>query len=1797
MAGGALSYNRIPDSDACTRPNPNFQPATGKDVILGLVESGNKAIVWHCAGNQVMAVASPTIPAVIPAPFGSFVAIDLEVHRNGRLTDIGAVRHDGQTFKRKPTSARRASIALKELDRFCSGCTYLLGHNLIGHDLTVLRQTDPDLHLLQIRVIDTLYLSPLAFPRNPYHRLVKNYKLVKDTVNDPVADARLATRLFSEQYASCRHQADTEPDLIRFYAYCFRRATDSGGARPFQGLADILDTLVQPPIASEQEAQTVAIGLGDEHACPNLLRRLARESMANSESLPAWAYCVAWLRVAGGNSVLPEWVRRQHVGIPGMLRKLRELSCGQDSCAYCRRNHDAVAQLRRFFQFEDFRLTEDGQPLQRRLSEAGMNGVSVLGVLPTSGGKSLCFQLPALVRYFRRGLLTVVVSPLQALMKDQVDNLRERTGVTEVAAVYGLLTPPERGAVLEQVRMGDIGLLYLAPEQLRNRTVEEALSHREIGCWVFDEAHCLSKWGPDFRPDYLYASRFIREQSAKHQGFPPAIACYTATAKQDVIEDIRQHFDSALGCTLSLHAAGVERAKLAFEVRFVPKATKLATAAELLEEKLPDDGSCIVYCSTQHSSENTAYFLAQQGFGAAYFHGGLDPARKKEVLEDFVHDRLKVICATNAFGMGVDKDNVRLVLHIEVPGSLENYLQEAGRAGRDGRPAACILLFDEQDIETQFRLGNMSRISQRDIQQVLRGIRRKERRSGEEIVMTTGELLRSDSVDTSFDISDSLADTKVKTAVAWLERGGYLLRNHNSNQVFNGEPLFASLEEAKGKLDALQLSKSARRKWELLLQVLINSDIDDGLNADFLAHQLGSLVGEQEARRIGSQEVIRILHQMAQAGIVSDGLLMTAFLRPKGSRAAQREFEAVRRVENEMVALLEDEHPDADLETAYPLDLRRLNQMLIHQGLAHSNPSLLRNLLKSIAADGRGMAGRKGSIEFKFNRKDHYLVTLNRKWDSLKSTVQRRHDLAKRILGELYAKVPEEHMSAQAEVLVQFSLKELQEGCVGLVKDPDNPLPSLERGLLFLHEQNVIILQHGLAVFRQAMTMNLKGEAKERRYSQGDYAPLDRHYKAKVNQVHVVNEYAQLSQESMKSALALVADYFKLDNVSFNRRYFRGRRELLDVATSQQSFASIVEALGNPHQQAIVQTPANRNMLVLAGPGSGKTKVVVHRCAYLARVERVPPFSILVLCFNHSTSVELRQRLKNLLGDDARFITVQTYHGLALRLAGQAALPEGRTIHGRAPIDFDKKFFGKMISQATALLTGRSDVPGIPDDQLRERLLAGFRHILVDEYQDIDQPQYDMISAIAGRTIEDSDDKLSIMAVGDDDQSIYAFRGANVRFIRQFEKDYRAQRHYLVQNYRSTNHIIAAANQLIAHNRDRMKTQHEIRINEARHNHHPGGILANVDRGLRGRVQIVDCRDTVAQALAAVAELTRLKGLLPDLAWEDCAVLARHGLTGEELEHFRSAASHADIPLSLPLGSDETVSPFRIREYDTVFTHLDPVRTELFTHADLDRQLARLSLKAGPSTAKLKEVQEHWELETGGNEFPVQEFTSYMIDCLLEARREQRVGKGVFTGTAHSVKGLEFRVVLILDGHWKPRRQDNLEEERRLFYVAMTRAMDSLVLFRRQGADNPHLRHLTGEACFHREGPRSGSYPLMGHAILGLQDFYLSYAGRKAGNHRIHAALRELHAGDTVQLAASRQRLTHNGTTVASLSQKGRKKVRGIPNSAVEGTVLAMVRRSVEDGGEQYRDGNRTTTWEVPMVELNWDRGVARIRV
>jgi ATP-dependent DNA helicase RecQ len=667
--------------------------------------------------------------------------VDLETTKSGKIRHIGAVFNNHVV---ETTSEASIKHILSQLEDLASAAEFVLGHNLLGHDFPVLQSTYPKLAVLRKPVIDTLYLSPLAFPQNPYHRLVKDYKLVRSSVNNPVADARLATSVFRDQWESFFEAKARVAHLIDFYRFCFEGSLFNGFSG--EGLAAVFAAVGAKGFVSSE----AALGFFAEKAagivCKHAILETAFPLLEDGVRRPALAYCLAWLQVAGANSVLPPWVRYRFPEIASILTRLRQTPCGDKSCRYCREQHDPEVNLERFFGFAGFRKkpsTREGESLQRGIVVNGMRGNPLLAILPTGGGKSVCYQLPALVRHRCRGMMTVVISPLQALMKDQVDNLMKLTGTPFAAAISGLQTPPERGEVLERIRLGDVAILYIAPEQLRSRSVRSVLSQREIGCWVFDEAHCVSKWGHDFRPDYLYAARFIREFASDYSQPVPPVCCFTATAKSDVIDDITSHFLDELGQDLKLFAGGVERENIVFEVQPVGAAEKLERTFQTLSESFEEDGSgsAIVYAETRKKTEEIRDFLRNQGINAGAFHGGLDAKEKRDIIDSFVAGQTPVICATNAFGMGIDKPNVRLVLHFEMPGSLENYIQEAGRAGRDGAPARCVLLYHPDDANLQFSKGAMSEVKEREIKRILRALRRAKRNRFGEIVITSDELL------------------------------------------------------------------------------------------------------------------------------------------------------------------------------------------------------------------------------------------------------------------------------------------------------------------------------------------------------------------------------------------------------------------------------------------------------------------------------------------------------------------------------------------------------------------------------------------------------------------------------------------------------------------------------------------------------------------------------------------------------------------------------------------------------------------------------------------------------------------------------------------------------------------------------------------------------------------------------------------------------------------------------------------------------------------------------------------------
>lgn len=331
--------------------------------------------------------------------------------------------------------------------------------------------------------------------------------------------------------------------------------------------------------------------------------------------------------------------------------------------------------LQKIFGFDAFR------PGQRDVMQAILEQKDALVVMPTGSGKSLCYQLPACVM---EGT-TLVISPLIALMKDQVDAL-ERYDIP-TTFINSSISQQEQLDRLNAMEMGLYKIVYIAPERFKSAAFRRALSHTKISLFAIDEAHCISAWGHDFRPDYLYLDR-VREEL----GHPPTIAL-TATATSQVQRDILNQL-SLLEADVFVY--GFERPNLFFEVFDArSKASKIERICALL--KTDDSLPCLVYCATRKQVEEVTKDLSDQGFSCGMYHAGLSDSARERVQNDYMEDTFEIMVATNAFGMGVDKGNIRSIIHFNIPGSIEAYYQEAGRAGRDLDDSHCLLLFNYAD--------------------------------------------------------------------------------------------------------------------------------------------------------------------------------------------------------------------------------------------------------------------------------------------------------------------------------------------------------------------------------------------------------------------------------------------------------------------------------------------------------------------------------------------------------------------------------------------------------------------------------------------------------------------------------------------------------------------------------------------------------------------------------------------------------------------------------------------------------------------------------------------------------------------------------------------------------------------------------------------------------------------------------------------------------------------------------------------------------------------------------------------
>ena len=332
--------------------------------------------------------------------------------------------------------------------------------------------------------------------------------------------------------------------------------------------------------------------------------------------------------------------------------------------------------LKKYFGYDTFR---EGQ---KEVIDNILSGKDVVGIMPTGAGKSLCYQIPALMM----GGITLVISPLISLMKDQVSSLNQ-AGIL-AAYLNSSLTANQYYKALSLAKTGRYPIIYVAPERLLNEEFLDFALHAEISMIAVDEAHCVSQWGQDFRPSYLKITEFIRRLPRR-----PVVSAFTATATSEVRDDIIDilHLQEPFVIT-----TGFNRENLFYSVQ--TPGNKYNFVREYVEEHKEESG--IIYCISRKLVEEVCENLIKDGFSATRYHAGLSDEERRNNQDDFIYDRCSIMVATNAFGMGIDKSDVRYVIHYNMPKNMESYYQEAGRAGRDGEPARCILLYSRQDVVT-----------------------------------------------------------------------------------------------------------------------------------------------------------------------------------------------------------------------------------------------------------------------------------------------------------------------------------------------------------------------------------------------------------------------------------------------------------------------------------------------------------------------------------------------------------------------------------------------------------------------------------------------------------------------------------------------------------------------------------------------------------------------------------------------------------------------------------------------------------------------------------------------------------------------------------------------------------------------------------------------------------------------------------------------------------------------------------------------------------------------------------------
>ena len=1271
----------------------------------------------------------------------NIIFLDIEVSTSsGKIADLGAV----DAFDRTIHTPSQGDF----LD-FVKGTEYVGGHNILNHDLSYLKH----LNLSKKKVIDTLYLSPLLFPMRPSHKLLKDEKILSDALNNPLLDAQKSRDLFHDEVNAFNALDD---DLKSIYFNLLKGAKEFKDFFEYVGLKEENKGFFNNLFSAKSHIKNLVAQIQKRFSgliCENS----PMESFVEEHPIEL-AYALSAINQQNKRSITPAWVLRNYPYTENILFLLRNNPCHAPTCPYCHSKLDVRKKLKEIFGYDAFR-TYEGEPLQERAAAAAVNNESPLAIFPTGGGKSITFQLPALMAGENYKGLTVVISPLQSLMKDQVDNLSSK-GITDAVTINGLLDPIERAEAIKRVESGMASMLYISPESLRSRTIEKLLLSRQIARFVIDEAHCFSSWGHDFRVDYLYIGDFIKklqEQKSSLRKIP--VSCFTATAKQKVVQDICDYFKQKLDLDLKLFATKATRANLTYHVIYQEDDNqKYKTLRSLIEAK---NCPTIVYVSRTKKTLELAEKLSKDGFTALPFNGKMESREKVENQEAFISGKVQIIVATSAFGMGVDKSDVQLVVHFEISDSLENYVQEAGRAGRDQNlQAECYVLFNENDLDKHFLLLNQTKLSLSEIQQVWKAIksltknRTVLKRSPLEIAREAG-----------LDSSNGDAETRVKTAVLALEEAGYIERRQNCPRVYATGILVSNMDEARNRITASNMfdekqKENAFRIISLLIsERSVSKAKDDAAESriDYIADILGlecSVV----------QETVQLLRA---ENILADSKDLTAYIK-KGdgenkSKLVVKRFESL---ENFLISKLKSGKSI--------FNLKELNEEAEAKGIKKVNVKDIKTILFFWMIHGL--------IEKNYCSDTNTKIELKVSLENLADDFNHRIHFSHFIIDQLYQANLEAKTNSRGESLIQFSEKELlaaYENRPSIFEKEAVSYKELEKALLYLSKINALQLEDGFLVLYNALEIHRIEKNNLIKYKIDDYEKLNNFYKMKMQQIHIVGEYANMMVRDSKQAQTFVRDYFSLDYKMFLNKYFKGNRlDEINHNITPEKYHQIIGSLSE-RQKQIIEDKSSQYIMVAAGPGSGKTRVLVHKLASLMLLEDVKHEQLLMLTFSRSAAIDFKEKLHKLIGNAASFLTAKTFHSYAFDLLGTMG-------------NLDKA--GSAVKMAVEKIKNGE----IEHSKITKKVLV------IDEAQDMDEHQFALVQAL----IEENED-MRVIVVGDDDQNIFAGvhqkAGSASVDLNRFVELYKAKKYELIENYRSIKKVVDFSNAFAQYIPNRLK--------------------------------------------------------------------------------------------------------------------------------------------------------------------------------------------------------------------------------------------------------------------------------------------------------------------------------------------------------------------------------------------------------